>query len=669
MRAHIRATTIGLLALIACDGPEAPRLTGGLAIVTQRVNGAPTVAVDSGHVTISGPSTATKKVLPNDSVRFDNLTPGSYTVSVEAFHTGQIVELGKTSAPVSVTAGATAQAAVTLAPLPPKPALPDQDVTMAKTVTLNSGMANTPATLTYTWTQTSGPTGAWTGPWSVAAPTFTAPTDVVTLQYKLVVSNGNVPVTAGTATVRVLEDAVNAIWVTPTGNDANHGTRDLPMATIQAAMDSMAARNPAGGAVYVVAGTYAQSLTLHTKVSVFGGYDPTTFLRDVPNNASIISGGSTAVTASGATSVTLDGLTIQSADGTAGGSSIAIALTGDTGIAITRNTITAGKGAAGSDGTAGGAGVGGADGAASTAVGSGSGASGGAAREFCLPIFPPRCRPLNYGGGGGGAGAVDSAGICTHAPIGGVAGQGATAGGAGAGGAGGTTSIGAGGIGSDGVPGADGTGGSAGAEFGGTAGTAYTPANGGDGTGGGWGGGGGGGAGGNCGSNGTSGGGGGGGGAGGTGGSGGTGGVGGGGSFGILVMGASANVIITNDVITTRGGGQGGKGGDGGAGGSGGNAGLGFASCLRICLFFNGGGTGGHGGAGGAGAGGGGGGGGPSVGVLEDATSATNLTTQPTAGGNTFNLGTPGPGGGGGLIGPAGAAGAAGKAVNYLKLT
>src|SRR5712691_10822285 len=435
MRAPVRiAAVVSALLMLACDEFLTPNATGGLVLHVQRASGAAAAAaVDSGHVVVSGPTNKTVKVLPAQTVTIDGLTPGAYSVSVEAFSAGGVTELGKATN-VSVAKGQSTAATVILQSLPALLPLP-LDVTKATTATLKTGAANPPATLTYTWTQVSGPTGAWSGPLSGAAPTFTAPNDVATLQYQLVVSDGVMSSPPQTVTIWVLEDAVHALWVAPTGDNSKAGTRQAPMATIQAAIDRLNTAGTGGG-VYVVAGTYAQSLTLQPKVSVFGGFNPTTFLRDIAANGTIVSGGPTAVTGNGANSLTLDGLTIQSADAPAGGSSVGIALSGGTGVVINRNMITAGKGAAGSDGSVGSAGINGASGAGSTAAGTGSGALGGApVISFCR-VFPvPICFYLNFGGGSGGdGGTTPSSSVCSPPGGNGLPGQGVTGGGGGGGG-------------------------------------------------------------------------------------------------------------------------------------------------------------------------------------------------------------------------------------------
>jgi len=526
----------------------------------------------------------------------------------------------------------------------------DQDVNRGELVALTATATDPDGqSLTLTWTQVAGPSvGALSGP----TPSFTAPSAVVTLAFDLVAYDGVDSSPPARVVVRVLEDKTHALWVATTGDDANAGTRAAPKHSIQAAIDAANAAG-LGADVYAAAGTYSGSLTLHSNVSVYGGYNPTTFLRDVAANATVVDGGATSVTASSANALTVDGLTIRSAAAGFGGSSIAILLDNSDDVFISGNTISAGAGGAGVGGAPGIGGLQGADGAAGASapancpdtVLGGSGGSG-----------------VAFSGGAGGAGTVSAghAGLSGAGPDSGAAG----AGGAASGGPKGSDNGLRGGNGAQGT--IAGSGGTSGGSFGAITASGYTTS---DGSSGGAGqtgssGGGGGGGGGttvpipftrNCG------GGGGGGGGGGEGGFGGGGAGGGGGSFAIVVLNGSTGVTISDNAITTGRGGQGGAGGIAGSGGFGGAGGVGGAGQLAS----GSGGKGGTGGAGRPGGGGGGGGGGPSIGVIEDATSTTNLTPS-NLGGNVFTLGAPSLGGAHGTLGQP--AGAAGQRVEYRKL-
>jgi K319-like protein len=510
----------------------------------------------------------------------------------------------------------------------------DLDVNPAEVVILDGTASTNPngQTLNFTWTQRSGPPVTLAGATS-ATPTFKAPDDVTTLEFEVAVSD-RIAESVDRVVVFVLEDKNNAFWVSRTGADGNAGTRALPKLTIQNAINTAAT---SGGDVYVAAGIYPR-FTLSSRVSIYGGFDPTTWLRDVAANATVIEGATPAVSGASVNIVpgqtlTLEGLTIRSANAaTAGVSSIGIALNNSRNITIRRNAITAGRGADGLDRTqpakanAGGTG--------STSTGR-QGAAGGTANGFAG----------GEGGDGGNTGGIFN--TCNSNGADGKVGFGPQGGDPGSGGSG--RAGGPGGTGATGATGAAGTPG--GGPFGAVASGTYMMSKGADGANGEDGSGGGGGGGGDCASN-DPGGGGGGGGAGGDRGLGGLGGGGAGGSFGIVLTNTSTMVAITNNTITT---GNGGVGGNGAIGGLGGNGGLPGDGRITVGGGRNGG-NGGAGGPGGAGGGGAGGGGGPSVGVARDVSSTTNVTATDD-GGNVFTVGTGGNGGPGAGGAPSGATG------------
>src|SRR5436309_1765074 len=180
--------------------------------------------------------------------------------------------------------------------IPQASAGPDQDVNMGETVHLvGTGTDPDPQTLTYTWTQVSGPS---VGVLSGQNPSFAAPRAVSTLEFDLVVSDGIANSAPDRVVVWVLEDKDNAFWVNGlTGSDANAGTRAKPMKTIHSAV---VAAYPFKGDVYVAAGMYRTSVDVASNVSLYGGFNSTTWLRDISTNVTTIEGGSTAVTANGA---------------------------------------------------------------------------------------------------------------------------------------------------------------------------------------------------------------------------------------------------------------------------------------------------------------------------------------------------------------------------------
>lgn len=490
------------------------------------------------------------------------------------------------------------------------------------------GSGSTGSGATYTWTALEGPS---VGPLDGQSPTFTAPEEIGKMVVELSVSGGSAS-DADTVQVWVLEDADHALWVSSSGSDSNAGTREAPMATIQAAID--AADGAGNGAdLYIAEGEYMETLTLRSRVSLYGGWDATDWSRDIDAHRPVVRGDATAVRGTESNDLVLEGLEVVAADGEgAGGSSIALFLQDSDAVTIRNNLIAAGAGVSGSNGS---------DGAAyNTRADSGS---SGTDSGFCN----------NPGGAGGSGGPGYNGGLGGPGGLGaGIGGADGSGGGpAGGGGSGGSVSS----AGGSGGPGSDnqtrGPSGSGGGAFGSFTADGYVAEDGVSGNGGGVGAGGGGGGGG--GGNGFAcGGGGGGGGEGGAGGRRGTRGTGGGGSFGVVLYGPTTASLADNAITT----GNGGAGGTGGTGGEGEPGGFGAAGGDAGSLLGAGG-PGGNGGWGAPGGHGGGGGGGPSIGVVEDATASATLT------GNTFTLGTPGTGGA-----SSGSSGADGESVEHRKV-
>ena len=513
----------------------------------------------------------------------------------------------------------------------------DLDASFGETVSLDAG-ASTGDGVTYAWTQVSGPSvGALTGD----SPSFAAPSEVVKLTFELTVTGGG-QTSRDTVAVFVLEDKANAFFVSPSGSDGNAGTRAAPFATVQAAVDAADAQGN-GGDVYVAGGTYAGSVTLRSRVSIYGGFDPATWNRDLAAFRPVIQGGPTAMQGTQANALTLEGLEIAAANAAdSGQSSVGIALENSADVVIRMNRILAGMGFTSHRGAKGG------DGRAGSKGGDGTNSG------FCTP---PRA-----GGGGGGStvsGRTGGAGGNGGA-LGGFDGDDGANSGGGAGGSGGSTgSQGTTGTGGDAAT--EGGSGGAGTAVGTLAGGSYVPVRAGTGGAGGsgWGGGGGGGGGGAvvaCGA------GGGGGGGGGERALGGQGGEGGGGSIGIALSGTSSADVANTEIVLADGA-QGGRGGDGGAGGPGGSVGTGGSGGSGGAAGRNG----GAGSRGGHGGGGGGGMGGPSYGILEGVDASSFRTN------NTITLGAGGAGGPGGTSSAGatrnGQTGAVGEAVEFKKLT
>lgn len=429
--------------------------------------------------------------------------------------------------------------------------------------------------------------------------------------------------------------AARAVFVAPGGSDSAPGTREAPKRTVQAAINAAA---PLGHAVYIAAGSYAESITLASGVSLYGGYRATDWSRGAGNEA-VLQGGTTAVSATGLmTAVEIHQLTITASDAmNASESSYGVRVAGSSAaLTLHRCSITAGRGANGLQGTDGTPGVPGGSAVGTTPGRSPCGAHGGmggAAVRGRNNGNPGVQGSSAMGGAMGGAGGPGGSrgGGCPSTNSGDNASDAARPGDAGSSGTHGTSGAptvrGADGLfvaraGTDGAAGTHGGGGGGGGSGGGdTSGFPFCDSD-------------------------TSGFGGSGGG-GGCAGTPGTGGTGAGGSFAALAHRSPLRVSACR--LTARDGGQGGRGGHGGPGGAGGTGSAGG----RGNGDAGNGARGREGGQGGAGGGGGGGSGGPSVCVYSVGESAV-VTSSPCV------RGTAGRGGAGGMTGaPAGVDGVA----------
>ncbi|HEV2671233.1 MAG TPA: hypothetical protein VGU74_09085 [Gemmatimonadales bacterium] len=428
----------------------------------------------------------------------------------------------------------------------------------------------------------------------------------------------------------VVSIASAAIFVSPFGNDTNPGTMAAPKRTITAGL--LRAESLAVPRVNVAQGNYPDQIELKNGVSLYGGYDPATWVRTPEFHNTTIGPAphDTAIAIHGDSvfGVTIDGFTIIA--GSAGvieESAYGIVLRSSA-VTINNNLIVVGNGGNGQDGSQGAAGENGVNGSPGViGFGDGPAGSGGAGGTRM-------CNGVTLTGGAGGMGG--DSGANPGQP--GQAGFGPGAGAGGDGGAGGEVGQ-SGSTANNGQDGAPGTPGAGGESFGSVTGDRYNVAFGSNGTAGANGGnGGGGGGGGGQGGTGLISGGGNGGGGGATGGCagfGGGGGGGGGGSFAILLV--TSTVTVTNDTIQS---GTGGSGGFAAPGGSGGSFGQGAPGGANDIAEIGAGGGGGNGGFGGEGGPSGGGGGGPSICIL--AVGGTLVQS-----GNLFVLGNAGIGGAG----------------------
>jgi hypothetical protein len=435
----------------------------------------------------------------------------------------------------------------------------------------------------------------------------------------------------------------HAIFVSPSGSDGNAGTMDHPKQTITAAIT---AAQSAGKDVYADMGTYNETVTLVSGVSLYGGYDSTNkWQRAIGNESHIQSGENVGLVGNSLDlATTVQFFTITSAAGASGTgeSSTGVEIlsspgpvllqgctvapgAGGSGIAPVAATVpqngnpgngqNGGTSSCGAAGGPGGAAVTGPTGGNSGIQGSGPsgggpGGGGGAGTGCCDPFGSAG---NGTGGSPGGNGNNGSDTTTAAAQIGTLQSSGSYVPASGAGGTSGTAASGGGGGGSGGAAAAcsSSLGCAADCEF--DTCNNFTSAYGG------------------------------GGGAGGCGGGGGNGGGGGGGSFGVVAVGSTLTIDqCTIDAATGGAATAGGAGAGGGTAGGGTGGGTAGTDCGT-------GGSGGNGGVGGNGGNGSGGTGGPSICVYYSGTVSPTYTsnTCSRAGGGAA-------GGSGGGTAPAG---------------
>ncbi|HNF98820.1 MAG TPA: DUF1565 domain-containing protein, partial [Pseudomonadota bacterium] len=158
-------------------------------------------------------------------------------------------------------------------------------------------------------------------------------------------------------------DASAAIFVATTGKDTNPGTMASPVLTITKALALAAAQSKTS--VYVSKGTYIESVTLKSGISLYGGFDESMGWQRSAANVSRIQWSGTAVSATGISAEThVESLTISALQPLSGYSTYGVLVANSTGPVFLRyDQITAGDAPAGLPGTAGTAGATGPNGA------------------------------------------------------------------------------------------------------------------------------------------------------------------------------------------------------------------------------------------------------------------------------------------------------------------
>ncbi|MCP5284837.1 MAG: hypothetical protein H6933_08060 [Burkholderiaceae bacterium] len=156
----------------------------------------------------------------------------------------------------------------------------DQMASRTSAVTLD-GRGSSDAdgnTLSYRWRQTAGTdvTGG-SGVLEGATPSFTAPADVQTLEFELVVNDGTASSAGDRVMIHVLEDAAAALFVDAAAGSDSSGTGSMaaPYATVRHALAQVGSSQ---GDLYLRSGsgqTYDESgstLAMPSGTSLYGGY-------------------------------------------------------------------------------------------------------------------------------------------------------------------------------------------------------------------------------------------------------------------------------------------------------------------------------------------------------------------------------------------------------------
>ena len=160
-------------------------------------------------------------------------------------------------------------------------------------------------------------------------------------------------------------------FVSPSGDDSNPGTQDLPLRTIQTAID-YAAQEGSRVTVHVAEGNYAlpMPLMLKDKISLMGGYNATNWDHDPATHKTILRGAADSLVIRGAMadSLQVDGFVIISADASdvgpsaRGHNTVAVALDSCMAVTFSNDSLVVGNASAGGNGSNGSNGYSGYDG-------------------------------------------------------------------------------------------------------------------------------------------------------------------------------------------------------------------------------------------------------------------------------------------------------------------
>ena len=232
---------------------------------------------------------------------------------------------------------------------PDDPAAPTWDGLVAPA----NGLANLPLGPTLEWHSASEP-GSFTLYLSTSNPP-TAVADTVTgTQHVL---SGLMPLTTyywqvdATINGQTLQSAVRSfttggplgtIYVSESGDPGNAGTPTDPLDSVSSAI--AIADGNGGASVFVAAGTYDEELTLADGVDLYGGFDPSSWARDIVTNKTVLVNSTGDYTVIAHTDSTIDGFTIRTyrAAGAPTGTYEYSITTSSGGPTITNNTVVGG---------------------------------------------------------------------------------------------------------------------------------------------------------------------------------------------------------------------------------------------------------------------------------------------------------------------------------------
>jgi hypothetical protein len=117
MAAHARlVAAVAAVAMVACQEAVDPGADSGSVALT--IVGSVTGSLESGRVTVEGPTDKTVEVAPGSSATITGLAPGTYTVTLEGLIGGEVDHFGRTGG-VQVVAGQNTPVQVTFASFVP----------------------------------------------------------------------------------------------------------------------------------------------------------------------------------------------------------------------------------------------------------------------------------------------------------------------------------------------------------------------------------------------------------------------------------------------------------------------------------------------------------------------------------------------------------------------